>query len=304
MKKFITFMLCLNIVMSLAACGDSETTEQSSDTSAQTDVMTTTGENEEAEKIQETAASDDTTSSSESEEVTEIKELIIDEAVKPENFILSDSGENYETYTLENITYSDLMKYESKLTEEGFYIQRSAFGRPIEADNLNYEIKYQFQYTGTAYITSDTQLEERAAQGEEDYGNLTVTVRARDLSHYNLPPLPEEDWRTDDDAKKGWVMHRLNTYVNCSRETRMTLAKDYVEALKDAGYTLNAEEYPEGKEGNYVNGYIPLYYYYAEDENKNNVKVVVSSDEEIPYSLVGVKAEEWAEIEITFKKAE
>lgn len=285
MKKIITLMLCLIMVMSLAACSGKKTTEES----------------KEPGKSQETTVSSDTTSSDDSEESTEIEKLIIDEAIKPENFKLSDSGADYETYTLENITYRDVMNYENKLLTNGFYIQRYAFGSKVEADNLAYEVKYKFQYTGTAYITSYTEFEERAKQGQNDPGSLTVTVRVRDLSHYNLPQLPEGDWTIDDNAKSGWIIHKLGSYVNCTKAERVAIAKNYVESLKGNGYTVNAEEYPEGKKGNYVQGYIPLYYYYAEDESNNNVEVVVSTDEDFPYTQAGI--DEWSEIKITFRKA-
>lgn len=284
MKRIITLLLCLVMMMSLAACGGSGTADESGETV----------------DSQETVVSDNSTSSENSEEPTEIKKIVIDEAVKPENFQLSASGEDFESYTLENITYRDVMNYESKLIDNGFYIQRRSFGSEVIADTVAYEIKYLFQYSGTDYITSYTEFEERAKQGQSDPGNLTVTVRARDLAGYNLPSLPEEDWTIDDGGKSGWIICKRGSYVNCTKAERVALAKGYAETLKAAGYTVNAEEYPEGKELGYTSNYVHLYDFYAEDENGCTVELEVYEDLEFPYTQAGV--DEWAGVEITFKR--
>ena len=284
MKRIITLLLCLVMMMSLAACGGSGTADESGETS----------------DSQETVVSDNSTSSEHSEEPTEIKKIVIDEAVKPENFQLSASGEDFESYTLENITYRDVMNYESKLIGNGFYIQRRSFGSEVIADTVAYEIKYLFQYSGTDYITSYTEFEKRAKQGQSDPGNLTVTVRARDLAGYNLPSLPEEDWTIDDGGKSGWIICKRGSYVNCTKAERVALAKGYAETLKAAGYTVNAEEYPEGKELGYTSNYVHLYDFYAEDENGCTVELEVYEDLEFPYTQAGV--DEWAGVEITFKR--
>lgn len=284
MKRIITLLLCLVMMMSLAACGGSGTADESGETV----------------DSQETVVSDNSTSSENSEEPTEIKKIVIDEAVKPENFQLSASGEDFESYTLENITYRDVMKYESKLIDNGFYIQRRSFGSEVIADTVAYEIKYLFQYSGTDYITSYTEFEERAKQGQSDPGNLTVTVRARDLAGYNLPSLPEEDWTIDDGGKSGWIICKRGSYVNCTKAERVALAKGYAETLKAAGYTVNAEEYPEGKELGYTSNYVHLYDFYAEDKNGCTVELEVYEDLEFPYTQAGV--DEWAGVEITFKR--
>ena len=284
MKRIITLLLCLVMMMSLAACGGSGTADESGETV----------------DSQETVVSDNSTSSENSEEPTEIKKIVIDEAVKPENFQLSASGEDFESYTLENITYRDVMNYESKLIDNGFYIQRRSFGSEVIADTVAYEIKYLFRYSGTDYITSYTEFEERAKQGQSDPGNLTVTVRARDLAGYNLPSLPEEDWTIDDGGKSGWIICKRGSYVNCTKTERVALAKGYAETLKATGYTVNAEEYPEGKELGYTSNYVHLYDFYAEDENGCTVELEVYEDLEFPYTQAGV--DEWAGVEITFKR--
>lgn len=284
MKRIITLLLCLVMMISLAACGGSGTADESGETV----------------DSQETVVLDNSTSSKNSEEPTEIKKIVIDEAVKPENFQLSASGEDFESYTLENITYRDVMNYESKLIDNGFYIQRRSFGSEVIADTVAYEIKYLFQYSGTDYITSYTEFEERAKQGQSDPGNLTVTVRARDLAGYNLPSLPEEDWTIDDGGKSGWIICKRGSYVNCTKAERVALAKGYAKTLKAAGYTVNAEEYPEGKELGYTSNYVHLYDFYAEDENGCTVELEVYEDLEFPYTQAGV--DEWAGVEITFKR--
>ena len=96
-------------------------------------------------------------------------------------------------------------------------------------------------------------------------------------------------------------MCELGSYVNCSKEERKTTAKSYVETLKGNGYSLNVEEYPDGKELSYTSSQVPLYNFYAEADNGGSVKVYVYEDLAFPYSQAGV--DEWAGIEITFKKA-
>ena len=290
MKKFIALMLCLIMAISLVACGGNETTGETGDASVNTELSDTTEKGDESENTQEDVADNN----------DKVEKLIIEETVKPENAKLSDSGTDYETYIIENITYQEVMNYESKLIANGFNIQRGSFAYPVEADNLKYEIQYQFQYTGPDYISSHAELENRVAQGKVDEGNLTVTVKVRDLGSYNLPQLPRGKWRTTDNGK--FVIHNLNSYENCSQAERVALAKGYVDSLKTAGYTINTEEHPEGKEGNYVRGYIPLYYYYAEDANNNSVEVIASTKEDGPYTLAGV--DDWAEVKITLKRAE
>lgn len=299
MKKILLTVLCLVTVISLTACGESgngpEPTEKSGGTS---DTNVSAGENSENNENNEN------NENSENSEISQSEKLVISEAVKPANFTLTDSGADYETYFIENVCYEDVMNYESTLRNEGFYIHGSSYGYDKEAESLQYDVKYNFNYKGTSYVTNYDQFEERAAKGEKDYGDLNVTVRARDLSGYNLPELPKDSWFFQDNAIKGTFYHCLSTYENCGRDTRKNMATDYVEKLKASGYTVNAEEYPDGKEGNYVTGYVPLYYYYAEDANKNSVKVVVSSSEDVAVSLVGLTSAEWAKIEITFKKGE
>lgn len=56
MKKIITLMLCLMLVMSLVACGGNKTAEATGDTSTQTEATTTPEESQEAtETVDETA---------------------------------------------------------------------------------------------------------------------------------------------------------------------------------------------------------------------------------------------------------
>ncbi len=297
MKKLILFAICLITAVSFVACGDNgDSTVQGGESGQQGTADTNITSS--PDKKDENGENNGNNVIGESEKV------IISEAVKPANGTLSDSGADYETYLIENISYEEVMNYESKLRKGGFYIQGTSYGYDREADGLKYEITYKFNYKGTAYVTNYDQFEERVAKGEKDYGDLTVTVRARNLDGYNLPELPKENWSIQDGAIKGVVYQKLSTYENCGRETRKNMAMDYVKELKASGYTVNAEEFPNGKEGKYVTGYIPLYYYYAEDENKNSVKVVVSSDENVPTSLVGVTSDEWAQIEVTFKKGE
>lgn len=299
MKKLILLAMCLITAVSLVACGDNgDTPVQGGEEGQQTSDTNITSS---PDKNDGNGGNNENNGNS---VIGESEKVIISEAVKPANCTLSESGADYETYLIENISYEEVMNYESQLRNEGFYIQGTSYGYDREADGLKYEIKYNFKYTGTAYVTNYDQFEERVAKGEKDYGDLTVIVRARNLDGYNLPELPKENWAIQDGAVKGVVYQKLSTYVNCGRDTRKNMAIDYVKALKASGYTVNAEEFPDGKEGKYVTGYIPLYYYYAEDENKNSVKVVVSSDETIPTSLVGVTSDEWAQIEVTFKKGE
>lgn len=332
MKKILVLVLALALVMALAACGGQTAgsaqqgssaaqsgaaasgTEEPSSSEAPVETIPPVSSDVPVETfpptnpegpITTTPVTSGTPSSDGSNGSAGIEKIVIDDAVKPENFKLTDSGEKrfqgyYETYTLDNITYQDVLKYEEKLIAQGFYIQYGAYGTETEADNLAYEVKYSFRYTGKEFISD---LEGRAKRGEKDPGVLTVTIHPRDLSRYNLPALPEGDWRIDDNAESGWVMHRLNSTVNCTKAERVALAKSYVETLKGSGYTLNAEEHPEGKEGNYVAGYIPYYYYYAEDGENRSVEVVVCTSEEGDYyRLKGI--EDWSKIEITFEKAD
>ena len=305
MKRWLVLTLSLVMILSLVACGVSTTEQDVSDTVGNVAGTDNSHEILTPESSQETATPSATTSTNDSSMDTAPENLIINEDVKPENFKLSDSGEDYETYTLENIPYREVLDYKNILIEKGFCITSYSMGSDIEADRIDYEIKYKFQYSGTESIISFTELERRAEQGLEDPGVLTVTVRVRDLSQYNLPELPEGDWCIDDGIKRGeygWVMHRLNSYVNCTKAERVALAKSYVESLKENGYTVNAEEYPEGKELDYTSSYVPLYNYYAEDENGRTVEVYVYEDLAFPYTQAGV--DEWAGVEITFKSAE
>lgn len=299
MKRILALIFTLIMVMSLAACGNSTKRSNVSDNTGDGDVTET-----EIPDISETLAPEgsqgDTDPSGNGDETTEAEKLIIAEDIKPENFILSDSGADYETYTIENISYRDVLDYKDRLVEKGFCIQSYSMGSEIEADNLAYEIKYKFQYTGTESIISFTELERRAEQGLEDTGTLTVTVRARNLNGYNLPELPEGAWNIFDNDKKKVIVHTLKPVLGCSKEERITAAKNYVELLKGNGYSLNVEEHPEGKEGNYVWYYVPLYDFYAEDASGNSVEVKVWENLEFS-SSIQTDIDEWVEIEITFK---
>lgn len=63
---------------------------------------------------------------------------------------------------------------------------------------------------------------------------------------------------------------------------------------------MNVEEHPEGKEGNYVWYYVPLYDFYVEDASGNSVEVKVWENLEFS-SSIQTDIDEWVEIEITFK---
>lgn len=291
MKRCLALILSLVMILSLVACGDSTTAQGVSDKA---------GNAAETENSQDTMAPSDTTSSDDNSKGAGLGNLIIDEDVKPENFILSDKGSDYEAYTIENIPYRDVLGYKNRLSEKGFSITSYSMGSEIEADRLDYEIKYKFQYSGTETIINFTELERRAEQGMEDPGILTVKIRARDLSQHNLPELPEEDWTIDDGGKSGWIICKRASYVNCTKAERVALGKGYAETLKTAGYTVNAEEYPEGKELGYTSNYVHLYDFYAEDENGCTVELEVYEDLAFPYSQAGI--DEWAGVEITFKR--
>lgn len=302
MKKAIALLLTLLMVLSLAACGSRTNTEGSSSTGEQTGATTSIPEQDKKpSSSQETSNPDGTSVSSDNSNWGESVDSIIDKMAKPSNAVISDSGADYVTYTLNNATYQDVIDYENILKPEVFFIRlTSTYGNyEAEADHVQAEIKIVFRYTGTEYISSPADYAKRAEQGIKDPGILSVTIRMRALGSYNLPALPEGDWRTDDNNY--YVIHKLNSYKNCSKEERRTLAKNYVELLKAGGYTLDVAEYPDGKDGNYVAGYESLYEFSAKDKIGNHVTVKVATRKNFdPYHEANT--DDWAEVEITLKK--
>lgn len=301
MKKAIVFLLSLIILLSLVACGG-HTTGNNSNANGQQDTSVSSEQDVGDDHSQETGSNDKTYSNG-YENLADSHIAALDKIPKPQNTEITDSGEDYVTYTLRNATSKDVLDYEDILREEGMYVHLTYYSYnnyESEAEYVPAEIKIRFHYTGKEYISTDSEFRKRAKNGMEDRGDLSVTIRMRDLGSYNLPLLPNGDWCTDDDSN--YVIHTLNSFVSCGKEERKSLAKDYVELLKSNGYTLEAMEYSDGKDGTYKVGYESLYYFSAMDQTGNCVTVSVGTEELDPYMLYDT--DDWAEIEITLKKVE
>ncbi len=314
MKRFIAFMLCLAVAVSMAACGsETKNEEEALGDAGQSGVESDIEDGDtEASSVDELEETEEPETEAPETEPAAPEIPAVDLTLKPENAELTDSGDDgfryYETYTLKDATYQEVVDFEEYLRGRDFYITNGSGTGYYKntAEHLSAKVEELFEYTGPDYISSSDQFAERLEKGIEDRGDFSVTIKMRDLSAYNFPELPKAEWYFSDN--NGNITAVLSTPNDCEIETRVTLAKDFVEELKKSGYDKDVTEYPEGRDDIKLSeDYISEYSFMAYDDigNRATVTVVSSKGTAERYCMLnGYDIDEWSKVEIVFRKAE
>ena len=253
MKKAITLLLTLLMVLSLAACGGQATTEESSTTNEQTE--TTTPEVEETEQNEESTETVETESAG-----TEVAfdNSWTDNAYEKQipkipfdNWSVGEAhDENAYLIKVENALYTDVKEYGELLTTCAFtqnlWVADDSEGIEyrLSADSESgYSINYDFNaysydepITGLLDITIYDNQANGASQGLaacSSWGDAEIDAL--------VPGLPEAEWDGDVSEKPYGKEYHLSCY---------SLTKDeimaYIDVLKEAGFDNNMDEEPNG----------------------------------------------------------
>ena len=232
MKKTIALMLCLLMVVSLAACGGQAATEKSGTNTEQTETTPAAEETKQPEESSEPAetepAFDTSWASNEFEKL--IPQLPFDgwngEKASEKVYEMETSQANADgsgTY------YDTWAAYIQTLKDCGFTVKGDAYSSEAADSNGN---KVELQCgDGHAWITIYAAMADQA--GKEESGDTLLR-----FSNAELPDL-EWSWKESEEANG-------NKYLIYEAENApQDVIEGFVEQLKTAGYTLYEESVDE-----------------------------------------------------------
>ena len=270
MKNAIALLLALLMVLSLAACG------------SQTDSV---GKIDEDKQQTEQADQIDNSQQSETGATEETQQS--ETSVQEENII----------YTLDTVPKPNGRENPTEVTEDGYVF---VWQNQTERQELD---DYIVLLTAEGFAVSEFSAhksDDKIQVAQATRGNATVelsfsqgemfekiyydfyvliTVEEVELSDVNadlsrdefdslIPALPEVKWYDNDgeSAKARWKHHQTS-------QLDMDDIAEYVNSLKDSGYTIDMEEAPNGNED------YDVYYFSAKNQDGVEVEVKVSAPE-------------------------
>lgn len=174
MKRIIAFILCLMMILSLAACGGNETAGQSDSTAAQAG---TAGTAEDTPESGEITLSADNSEATETTEATEATETVMEEVPIPENTAVTKTTDGQDKQVTEfsgNVVYQNVADYAALLESMGFTVKEE-----FRNDGTYYVIATKDKvsiYSGLAHGIRDDIFLDKIAQGEEVKGNFSGSI--------------------------------------------------------------------------------------------------------------------------------
>lgn len=253
MKKTIALVLCLLMVVSLAACGGQATADESSASAEQTEtVEPTTEETEQPEESSEPAFD---TSWAGDEYVMPIPEPPFTQ------FEISGADHEYQIIStneseIAELTRQDIIDYCKILQDLGFTIDMQAedvdegsdTGYQFEATNADGVYCYiAFMESRQAvYILIQTEDVENeigendTTTSDEESGN-TIEESGDTILKFSSAALPDLEWTCEEKEEANGKRYLSYEAENVPQD----VVEDFVEQLKAAGYTLYEESVDE-----------------------------------------------------------
>lgn len=281
MKKAITFILSMLLVLSLVACGSqTESVGKIDEEKQQTEQVSQT---EQPDSTQQNET--DTPEETEQPETSVQEESVVytlDTVPKP---VMEEMGseieEDYAEYAsrFPSTSHQELFDYLAALEDDGFTITvtnqeegNNEGGYTYEAEavheNATVSIYYEWSTPLQGSVVRETGIFDVVISVEEvELPNVNADLSLDEFDSL-IPTLPDVKWYDNDFENNNarWKHHQTS-------QLDMEDIAEYVNSLKDSGYTIDMEEAPNGNED------YDVYYFSAKNQDGVEVEVKVSAPE-------------------------
>ncbi len=274
-------LLVFAMTLSMAACvGQADSTKPKDQTTEAAGQKETIAPKEtEAETEEPTTEVPETTA--EPEKMYTVDEVPVPEELWEDEENRTEDGRGSWRYFIKrNLSAEILADYRELLIAEGFVITETRVEASVyaaKATQGNVELSIYFE-TADLDMTDPDFFKNGGAYCDSSIFEVQLFVAPEDV-HYAeikmkaaMPPLPEGNWSdgTGDSNKYSYYMNIVG------RDMDRSVALDYVETVKAAGYTAEMEEYPEGNPNSAGSS---LYYFRGLNEEKGmSISVNIRQD--------------------------